>query len=153
MPFGMERAAETIGSVKNGNGYKGGSGIAEEVVGAQEEAGTKTRGRPRVDTQSFYYSPLLEPNELKGTNEEMCNIFIGLYDFNVGKGLLQREPEFGQQHQLTTGRFLPSAKASSSYEDSHDENSEGPQKRVNSMSDRRLRGSRKSPSERPEKEH
>jgi hypothetical protein len=51
--------------------------------------------------------------ELRGTNEEMSNIFITLYDFAVGKGLLQREPEFGQQLQSTTERFLALAKASS----------------------------------------
>lgn len=59
--------------------------------------------------------------ELRGTNEEMSNIFITLYDFAVGKGLLQREPEFGQQLQSTTERFLALAKASS--EDlNHEEN-------------------------------
>jgi hypothetical protein len=82
----------------------------------------------------------------------MCNIFISLYDFAVGKGLLQREPEFGQQLQSTTERFLALAKASSAHEDSHDESSEESQKPVNSEFDRRLRGSRKSPKKRPGKE-
>lgn len=50
--------------------------------------------------------------DLTGTNEEMSSIFINLYDFAVGKGLLQREPEFGQQLQATTERFLALARAS-----------------------------------------
>jgi len=49
--------------------------------------------------------------DLRGTNEEMSNIFISLYDFAVGKGLLQREPEFGQHLQSTTERFLALAKS------------------------------------------
>ncbi|RAL63492.1 hypothetical protein DID88_003912 [Monilinia fructigena] len=52
--------------------------------------------------------------ELRSTNEEMNNIFITLYDFAIGKGLLQREPEFGQQLQSTTQRFLALAKQSAS---------------------------------------
>jgi hypothetical protein len=65
--------------------------------------------------------------DLRGTNEEMSNIFITLYDFAVGRGLLQREPEFGQQLQSTTERFLALAKASN--EDLiQDDNSEGPEK-------------------------
>ena len=60
--------------------------------------------------------------ELRGTNEEMSNIFISLYDFAIGKGLLQREPEFGQQLQSTTERFLALAKASTSEDLSHEEN-------------------------------
>lgn len=60
--------------------------------------------------------------DLTGTNEEMSSIFIGLYDFAVNKGLLQREPEFGQQLQTTTERFLALARASA--EDGHDENHE-----------------------------
>lgn len=59
--------------------------------------------------------------DLRGTNEEMSNIFISLYDFAVGKGLLQREPEFGQQLQSTTERFLALAKASGNEEGSVDE--------------------------------
>jgi hypothetical protein len=57
----------------------------------------------------------------------MSNIFITLYDFAVGRGLLQREPEFGQQLQSTTERFLALAKASN--EDLiQDDHSEGPEK-------------------------
>jgi hypothetical protein len=58
--------------------------------------------------------------DLTGTNEEMSSIFISLYDFAASKGLLQREPEFGQQLQATTERFLALARASA--EDGHDEN-------------------------------
>jgi hypothetical protein len=50
--------------------------------------------------------------ELTGTNEEMSTIVSSLYDFAVKKGLLQREPEFGQQLQSATERFLALAKAS-----------------------------------------
>jgi hypothetical protein len=65
--------------------------------------------------------------DLRGTNEEMSNIFISLYDFAIGRGLLQREPEFGQQLQSTTERFLALAKASN--EDLvNDEPSEGQEK-------------------------
>lgn len=49
---------------------------------------------------------------LTANNEEMSSIFINLYDFAVSKGLLQREPEFGQQLQASTEKFLALAKAS-----------------------------------------
>jgi hypothetical protein len=61
--------------------------------------------------------------DLRGTNEEMSNIFINLYDFAVSKGLLQREPEFGQQLQSTTERFLALAKSTVNDEEIHDEHS------------------------------
>jgi hypothetical protein len=44
--------------------------------------------------------------DLRGTNEEMSNIFMNLYDFAVGKGLIHREPEFAQHLRSTTERFL-----------------------------------------------
>lgn len=59
--------------------------------------------------------------DLKGANEEMSNIFISLYDFAVGKGLLDREPEFGRQLQSTTERFLALAKTAEDHEDNHGE--------------------------------
>lgn len=59
--------------------------------------------------------------DLRGTNEEMNNIFINLYDFAVSRGLLQREPEFGQQLQSTTQRFLTLAKQSASDDNSRDD--------------------------------
>jgi hypothetical protein len=62
--------------------------------------------------------------DLRGTNEEMSNIFISLYDFAVGQGLLQREPEFGQQLQSTTERFLALAKSTAHEEGSQDEQQE-----------------------------
>jgi hypothetical protein len=62
--------------------------------------------------------------DLKGANEEMSNIFISLYDFAVGKGLLDREPEFGRQLQSTTGRFLALAKIAEDDEDNHGESGE-----------------------------
>ncbi|TVY75828.1 hypothetical protein LSUE1_G006001 [Lachnellula suecica] len=128
-----------------------------------EESRKKSRGRPRVDTkdetaadrrrtqirmaqrayrhrkETTISSLEKQVQGLRGTNEEMSNIFISLYDFAVGKGLLQREPEFGQQLQSTTERFLALAKASSEdlsqdeipLEDSekHDEPESGPPKK------------------------
>lgn len=44
----------------------------------------------------------------------MSNIFTSLCDFAVSNGVLQREPEFGKQLQLTTERLL--ALAESVYE-------------------------------------
>ncbi|KAB8302350.1 hypothetical protein EYC80_005779 [Monilinia laxa] len=103
-----------------------------------EEARKKARGRPRVDTkdetaadrrrtqirmaqrayrhrkETTISSLEKQVQELRSTNEEMNNIFITLYDFAIGKGLLQREPEFGQQLQSTTQRFLALAKQSTS---------------------------------------
>ncbi|TGO15942.1 hypothetical protein BTUL_0034g00660 [Botrytis tulipae] len=99
-----------------------------------DEARKKARGRPRVDTkdetaadrrrtqirmaqrayrhrkETTISSLERQVQELRGTNEEMNNIFINLYDFAISRGLLQREPEFGQQLQLTTQRFLALAK-------------------------------------------
>jgi hypothetical protein len=60
--------------------------------------------------------------DLSGTNEEMSNIFINLCDFAVNSGLLEREPDFGQQLQSTMERFLALAKASAG--DTHKENQE-----------------------------
>ncbi|KAF7893359.1 uncharacterized protein EAF02_000897 [Botrytis sinoallii] len=101
-----------------------------------DEARKKARGRPRVDTkdetaadrrrtqirmaqrayrhrkETIISSLERQVQELKGTNEEMNNIFINLYDFAISRGLLQREPEFGQQLQSTTQRFLALAKQS-----------------------------------------
>ncbi|TVY33627.1 hypothetical protein LSUB1_G006838 [Lachnellula subtilissima] len=99
-----------------------------EVHSGDDEEAKKSRGRPRVDTkdetaadrrrtqirmaqrayrhrkETTISSLEKQVQELRGTNEEMSNIFISLYDFAVGKGLLQREPEFGQQLQSTTER-------------------------------------------------
>lgn len=104
----------------------------------------KTRGRPRVNPkdetaadrrrtqirmaqrayrhrkESTISSLEKKVQELNDTNEEMSSIFISLYDFAVSKGLLQREPEFGQQLQATTERFLTLAKATA--DAGHDEN-------------------------------
>ncbi|TGO20333.1 hypothetical protein BPAE_0309g00100 [Botrytis paeoniae] len=99
-----------------------------------DEARKKARGRPRVDTkdetaadrrrtqirmaqrayrhrkETTISSLEKQVQELRGTNEEMNNIFINLYDFAISRGLLQREPEFGQQLQSTTQKFLALAK-------------------------------------------
>ncbi|ESZ98917.1 hypothetical protein SBOR_0775 [Sclerotinia borealis F-4128] len=109
-----------------------------------EEARKKARGRPRVDTkdetaadrrrtqirmaqrayrhrkETTISSLEKQVQELRGTNEEMNNIFINLYDFAISKGLLQREPEFGQQLQSTTEQFLVLAKQSASDDNSRD---------------------------------
>ncbi|TVY14080.1 hypothetical protein LARI1_G009074 [Lachnellula arida] len=122
-----------------------------EVHSGDDDEAKKSRGRPRVDTkdetaadrrrtqirmaqrayrhrkETTISSLEKKVHELRGTNEEMSNIFISLYDFAVGKGLLQREPEFGQQLQSTTERFLALAKASSEdllMEDNHVDESE-----------------------------
>ncbi|KAF7959193.1 hypothetical protein EAE96_002708 [Botrytis aclada] len=99
-----------------------------------DEARKKARGRPRVDTkddtaadrrrtqirmaqrayrhrkETTISSLEMQVQELRGTNEEMNNIFINLYDFAISRGLLQREPEFGRQLQSSTQRFLALAK-------------------------------------------
>ncbi|EPE28967.1 BZIP family transcription factor [Glarea lozoyensis ATCC 20868] len=123
----------------------------ENISGDDEDGKKKSRGRPRVDTkdetaadrrrtqirmaqrayrnrkETTISSLEKKVQDLRGTNEEMSNIFITLYDFAVGRGLLQREPEFGQQLQSTTERFLALAKASN--EDLiQDDHSEGPEK-------------------------
>ncbi|KAF4627248.1 hypothetical protein G7Y89_g10913 [Cudoniella acicularis] len=101
----------------------------------REDGKKKSRGRPRVDTkdetavdrrrtqirmaqrayrnrkETTISSLEKQVQDLRGTNEEMNNIFIALYDFAVGKGVLQREPEFGRQLQSTTERFLSLARS------------------------------------------
>ncbi len=59
--------------------------------------------------------------ELRAANEEMSNIFISLHDYAVGRGLLQREPDFGIYLKSTTERFLALAKSVPSDENSKDE--------------------------------
>lgn len=118
----------------------------------EEEARKKARGRPRVDTkdetaadrrrtqirmaqrayrhrkETTITSLEKQVQDLRSTNEEMSNIFINLYDFAVSKGLLQREPEFGQQLQSTTERFLALVKSTASddaNDEHHDEHKDG----------------------------
>ncbi|CAD6441532.1 9d2a2723-8fd5-4ea9-b65c-d7fdfe38da00 [Sclerotinia trifoliorum] len=110
-----------------------------------EEARKKARGRPRVDTkdetaadrrrtqirlaqrayrhrkETTISSLEKQVQELRGTNEEMNNIFLSLYDFAISRGLLQREPEFGQQLQSTTERFLALAKQTASDDNLRDD--------------------------------
>jgi len=59
--------------------------------------------------------------ELRAANEQMSNIFISLHDYAVGRGLLQREPDFGNHLKSTTERFLALAKSVSSDDNSKDE--------------------------------
>lgn len=86
--------------------------------------------------------------DLRGTNEEMSNIFINLYDFAIAKGLLQREPEFGQQLQSTTERFLALAKATQ--EEHHDDTLEDSAKNEDTEPARPTKGRRASPKKRRE---
>ncbi|KAG4441685.1 hypothetical protein IFR05_002819 [Cadophora sp. M221] len=140
-------------------------------VDEDEEARKKARGRPRVDTkdetaadrrrtqirmaqrayrhrkETTITSLEKQVQDLRGTNEEMSNIFISLYDFAVGKGLLQREPEFGQQLQSTTERFLALAKASAN-EEGHDETHGEDEKQADSQPGRRTKGSKEPPKKR-----
>ncbi|CAG8983651.1 hypothetical protein HYALB_00004082, partial [Hymenoscyphus albidus] len=126
-----EGVGEKSKSVKKGRRKR-----AVEVISADEEGEKKARGRPRVDTkdetaadrrrtqirmaqrayrhrkETTISSLEKKVQELRGTNEEMSNIFISLYDFAVGRSLLQREPEFGQHLQSATERFLALAKQS-----------------------------------------
>jgi hypothetical protein len=59
--------------------------------------------------------------DLRSANDEMNSMFINVYDFAIGKGLLQREPEFGQQLQSTGERFLALAKISASSDSPEEE--------------------------------
>ncbi|PVH83193.1 hypothetical protein DL98DRAFT_413685 [Cadophora sp. DSE1049] len=144
---------------------------SSKEIDDEEEARKKARGRPRVDTkdetaadrrrtqirmaqrayrhrkETTITSLEKQVQDLRGTNEEMSNIFISLYDFAVGKGLLQREPEFGQQLQSTTERFLALAKATVN-EDSHEEIHGDDGKQADSESGRRTKGSKASPKKR-----
>jgi hypothetical protein len=87
--------------------------------------------------------------DLQGTNEEMSNIFISLYDFAVGKGLLDREPEFGRQLQSTTERFLALAKTAEEHDDHHGEEGEKHDGEAESGSGK-TKGRRASPKKRQE---
>ncbi|KAH7380927.1 hypothetical protein BKA64DRAFT_647765 [Cadophora sp. MPI-SDFR-AT-0126] len=144
---------------------------SSKEIDDEEEARKKARGRPRVDTkdetaadrrrtqirmaqrayrhrkETTISSLEKQVQDLRGTNEEMSNIFISLYDFAVGKGLLQREPEFGQQLQSTTERFLALAKATVN-EDSHEEVHGDDGKQADSEPGRRAKGSKASPKKR-----
>jgi len=85
--------------------------------------------------------------DLRGSNEEMSNIFITLYDFAVNKGILQREPEFGQQLQSTTERFLALARASQTDDGSHEETEEH-EKESGSASARKSKSTKATPKKR-----
>ncbi|KAL3420833.1 bZIP family transcription factor [Phlyctema vagabunda] len=111
----------------------------------EDWASKKSRGRPRVDTkdetaadrrrtqirmaqrayrhrkETTISSLEKQVQELKGASEEMSNTFIGLYDFAIDRGLLQREPEFGRQLQSTIERIIALAKASSADDGIKDE--------------------------------
>jgi hypothetical protein len=60
-------------------------------------------------------------NELKAANEQMSSIFLGLHDFAVGRGLVDRDPEFGNQLKSTTERVLALAKSIGSDETGRDD--------------------------------
>jgi hypothetical protein len=50
--------------------------------------------------------------ELRCSSEEMSNTIKNLCNFALYKGLLRREPEFGEQLQLATEKVMALAKAS-----------------------------------------
>lgn len=87
--------------------------------------------------------------DLRNTNEEMCDTFVGLYDFAVSKGLLQREPDFGQQLQLTIERILALAKSSADdavkEEEQHEDALDLSHLEAESLRESRTKGGRKSP--------
>jgi hypothetical protein len=60
-------------------------------------------------------------NELRAANEQMSNICIGLYEDAAKRGLLKREPEFGNELKSTTEKFLALAKSVSMDEIPKDE--------------------------------
>lgn len=51
--------------------------------------------------------------ELQQTNEEMSNAFMQLHDFAMGRGVLERVPEFANELRATTEKFLALARRSS----------------------------------------
>lgn len=74
-------------------------------------------------------------NELRAANEQMSNIFIGLHDFAVGRGLIHREPEFGNHLKSTTERFLALAKSVASDEPAKDDEGTSVEGSKQSLSD------------------
>ncbi|PBP26932.1 hypothetical protein BUE80_DR002177 [Diplocarpon rosae] len=162
MPFGLEHVTEKTDGHEDGP-ERGGGGkrLVERTMNAgdvEEEAMKKARGRPKVDkkdgmaadrrrtqirmAQRAYRhrketritSLEQQVQDLRETNEEMSKIFISLCDFAVGNGLLQREPDFGQQIQSATEKFLASTKASSQEDGQDEQGDEG--KHVDSESRR-----------------
>jgi hypothetical protein len=78
----------------------------------------------------------------------MSNVFLNLYDFAVSKGLMQREPEFGQQLKSTLERFTALARATTAEDAIHEEGHEsGSQEapKADSESGSRRRNNRTSP--------
>ncbi|KAM3066878.1 hypothetical protein ACMFMG_007024 [Clarireedia jacksonii] len=186
MPFGMlERSAAdktrgTSEEQEHGTKRKRKSRNEAQSGDDEEEARKKARGRPRVDTkdetaadrrrtqirmaqrayrhrkETTISSLEKQVQDLRGTNEQMNNLFINLYDFAMSRGLLQREPEFGQQLQSTTQQFLTLAKQSANDENSKDD--EDPPEEIAQQSHddvelpsaRRGKGRRGSPPEAPQ---
>ncbi|KAI9737313.1 MAG: hypothetical protein M1818_005846 [Claussenomyces sp. TS43310] len=105
-----------------------------EDDGADDDA-KKTRGRPRLDLkdasaadrrrtqirmaqrayrnrkETTIASLEKQVQDLRGTNEQMTNIFMNLYDFAMQRGLATREPEVAKHLQSTTQQFLALASA------------------------------------------
>ncbi|PQE31083.1 bZIP family transcription factor protein [Rutstroemia sp. NJR-2017a WRK4] len=151
MPFGMlEKSADdetrtTSEEQEHGTKRKRKSRNEAPSVDDEEEARKKARGRPRVDTkdetaadrrrtqirmaqrayrhrkETTISSLEKQVQDLRGTNEQMNNLFINLYDYAMSRGLLQREPEFGEQLKSTTHQFLTLAKQSANDENSKDD--------------------------------
>ncbi|KAF5487213.1 hypothetical protein CGCS363_v013863 [Colletotrichum siamense] len=110
---------------------------AVDTCEQEEEEKKRSRGRPRLDTndetakdrrrtqirlaQRAYRNrketaiQTLEKkvDQLRSNNEEMSKAFMKLYDFAVGKGMLDTAPEFGKQLQATTEKFYSLARRTS----------------------------------------
>ena len=87
--------------------------------------------------------------DLRSANEEMNNIFLTLHDYATSKGLLQREPEFGQQLVSTTERFLNLARASQ-IEDHEEDHIDADAIELEPESSRRAKGPQKTSKKRKE---
>ncbi|KFY86914.1 hypothetical protein V500_07306 [Pseudogymnoascus sp. VKM F-4518 (FW-2643)] len=117
-----------------------------EIQNAEEKACKKVKGRPRVDTkdetlsdrrrtqirmaqrayrhrkESFISSLKKQVQDLRGISKDMSKINFILYDYAVGMGLLQREPEFSQQLQSVMERFFALENAATVEYSNHGEN-------------------------------
>ncbi|RDW66297.1 hypothetical protein BP6252_09932 [Coleophoma cylindrospora] len=179
MPFGITGGPKLVASNEENDSTPQSSRRKKrtraEINGPEEEdwASKKARGRPRVDTkdetaadrrrtqirmaqrayrhrkETTISSLEKKVQDLRNTNEEMSNTFVSLYDFAASKGLLQREPEFGQQLQSTIERILALAKSSTDdaikEEEQHEDAPDLDQIQQESLPEPRTKGRRKFP--------
>ncbi|KAF4809789.1 hypothetical protein CGCTS75_v014708 [Colletotrichum tropicale] len=132
-PAGRSRVA----GEESGKSRKRAKTQAVDTCEQEEEEKKRSRGRPRLDTndetakdrrrtqirlaQRAYRNrketaiQTLEKkvDQLRSNNEEMSKAFMKLYDFAVGKGMLETAPEFGKQLQATTEKFYSLARGTS----------------------------------------